>query len=269
MKCIISLFKTLTAALFMLSSFGSINASTVIFSDDFDSYNLGELSGQGGWTHVTSGRVQVVNGPAGSVNTSQVVGSNDTGSLTSVRVDQSVDYDFGSFPLGSLSFDFFRTGTSGSPYSGLGTRASSTTHGLAFIVSGGALQYRQAVDIGDATTLTNISGDNITVSNSNWYRLQAIFDVSTNVITEVWLENLTAESAPERLYFGAATPTLTMTTSVADWDQLRIRTSNEGTSNIFFDNVVVSAVPEPASVAFLIAALAGMTAFSRRRMPKR
>lgn len=263
MNKISSLRNIIFALLFFIASAIGMHASMIIFSDDFESYTLGELSGQGGWTHVSNGRVQVQNGPAGSVNTSQVIGS-QTGTATSVRVDQTVNYDFGSFPLGSLSFDFYRTGTAGTPYSGVGTRASSTSHGMAFIVSSGALEYRQAVDTGVSTTLTNIDGGSISISSSTWYRLEAIFDVNTDIITEVWLQNLTAGSSPERLYFGAATPTLTMTTSVSAWDQLRIRTPDEDRSNIMFDNVVVAAIPEPASVAFILAALVGVLVIGRR-----
>lgn len=262
MKRIVTGLMALTLAVFCLA--GRADAS-IIFEDDFEDYDLGTLGGQGGWTAVSAALVQVQDGPAGSVNTSQVIGNRE-GTAQFPRVDHAINFDFGTYPLGLMSFDFNRTGQSGNPYSGIATRATNTQHGLGFVVTSHSttpLSYRQGVDTGAATALTDIDGVSINISNSTWYRLQAIFDVNDDIVTEVWLEDLTAGGSPIRLYFGANTPTLTMTTAVSDWNQLRIRVPDEGTSNIMYDNVVISAIPEPGSWALLMVAVTGLFAVRR------
>ncbi|MCF7838099.1 MAG: PEP-CTERM sorting domain-containing protein [Candidatus Marinimicrobia bacterium] len=238
----------------------AVSVPADLVQEDFNSYTLGDLDGQDGWSSGLPGPVQVISGTG--INTSRVVSNTDE--ATTGYAQKDVVLDWSGLTQASLSVDFNRIGTS-SIDSWAGVQDSSLFRGYGVRVRTADIGFREGASGGDAWLHTDVDGNTINVQNEKWYRITYEFTLgATPMITKATLYNLT-DGGSSQLYFGADTPTLTPSaaTNPANWDQVRVRVPGSHQGVLMYDNI--SLIPEPASLGMLLIGALGVFLLRRSR----
>jgi hypothetical protein len=232
---------------------GSANAATV-FSDNFDSYTVGHLVGQGGWTQYTTN----TNNPL------QVTADHNVPMTTGQDAQKALDSTITHTDGHSLVMDLDLTLTSVDPDAG-GDFFISINPSL------GNGDYSDRVYTQPGTTADTfqlaVSGVFVDVANR-------VFgpDLSFNTphhVTAAWnfvpgdandTYSLLVDGAPY-----ATAPWGTTDPEPTTFGVVTLRQGGSNTSHLTVDNIAVSdvVVPEPASLSLL--ALGGLGALGRRR----
>jgi hypothetical protein len=265
------LFSLVASLLFAVG----LSGQTILLNENFNSFNVGNLDGQGGFDKLNAahGSIQVGNGPANfdPANTTRVV-TNAGGTGSEVRTAaRSVGFGFENFTSATFGFDFAVDGIAtftGVSIGGNSVGAINVVDGVGFTTSSSVgvktLNFRRLVLSGDQITMTDISGTNFTYDNNVWYRLEANIDLVAGQISSVFVTNLET-TAVSQLYFGAGNASLDLDIASADFSRVAIRVTNDSAGNkAYVDNILVTAIPEPATYVMLLGLFAGIFVAYRR-----
>ena len=249
-------------------------AQTAILSYDFNSLTTGALSGQGVWSTLSLQQTpNVVAGPSGSVDTTQVIG---VGASASPEV-QAALFSSGSLTSSSvvtLTFDLYVGNSSASELFGIG---SSTVTGASFGIWAGAFAIR-GQGYSSLVNAVNSAGTAIQATLNHWYTVQSVWNLATNTGTLSILDLTAGATVFTTLYFDAGQSVTTAslgltnlatTNNPSNWTNVYLRTAYGGSTG-YLDNLSVSvaSVPEPRTWGLLflgVACLGARTYGGRRR----
>jgi hypothetical protein len=226
--------------------------ATVIFSEDFESFPIGDLAG-----NITNGQTWTVD----TGNEFKVANNRSSGGGTkSARVDSNDSSTYGYLNLpsafnGSGPNNVLRTSVDIWMDAGL---SGATTYGLAVFSGpttriGGIRAYGSGtrVDLHDGANWNIAAG--ATAPPGQWFtvRVDAVYSSPGNGVLRYFINNLQVGADQA------------ITGSIASVRLYQFATVFPLTSNANYDNFAVEAVPEPASLAAL-----GLGAFLMRRRKK-
>ena len=208
-----------------------------LYTENFESYNLGTLQSQGGWAGAAAAGVVTGFGS----DTTKVVG-NATDTSTPVPTNK-ITLSWGANTKGSFSFDTYYEGATNAGYAGIGKGPANC---LGFYLSTATISFRSGPVSGAQTAMVLANGASTVATAGKWYNVTANFTLTNNTITDVWLTNLTDGGAAVQLYFGTGTNTYVYTTDAGDestWNTAVMRlpkaVTNGGTVRQI-DNIQVS-----------------------------
>jgi hypothetical protein len=279
-------------ATLLLLSATSVASASLIASDDFESYNLGALSGQGaaglGWSGAwggiagTSGSSavarNVVAGAMTNFGQSMEVGFSTTGTGNNI-VQRGFDAQTGTVYIGFLvkttgfesggNGDFFQLYANNASHTSTTLRADGTSPsgGIDFSDSGlgGAYVARKGRDYQTNSSLLHEND----LIRQMVIRLSKTGSNGDNYDEVALFVNQGTEGTPDAAR-GAADPTsLTLTTL----SQIHLRIYDFETGNrVYLDNLRIAttyaeaaSIPEPAGFAMLLAGSAALALWARRR----
>ncbi len=220
-------------------------ASDVVYSNGFESgYTAGALTGQDSWATFLGGTVPVASGVG--VNTSQVLGQS-TSATTAGGASRTVSLGLGAYKTGTFSVDFYR-GSGGSTvhsmYVGFGSSADRSS-GIALRGTSANIMFRDGVGTGTEVLMFEAAGDSTITALNAWHRLTMNLDFQNNLITGVYIQNLTTPGPARQLYFDSAATVATKTYLVDEtsWDRAYIRTGKSTDNLHFMDNISLTGTP--------------------------
>jgi hypothetical protein len=246
---------TLLAGAATLICLGSANAATV-FSENFDSYTVGNLVGQGGWTQLGTS----------TTNPLQVTADKNVPMTTGQDAQRALDSTVTHTDGHSLVIDFDLTATTGDPDDGgdfflsinpsLGSTAYS---GRVYAKAGTGADTFQLAMAGVSISATDrVFGSDLNFNTP--HHVTATWNFVPGDINDTFA--LMVDGAPYvTAPWGSTDPGDAEPTT---FGVLTLRQGGANASNVVVDNIVVSdVVPEPASLSLL--ALGGLGALPRRR----
>jgi hypothetical protein len=212
-------------------------ASSGVYSNGFE-YTTGALTGQGSWASFLSGTVQVTNGAG--VNTSQVLGKS-TSATTAGGASNNVTLGLGAYNTGTFSVDFYRASggsTVHSMYAGFGSSTNASS-GIALRGTSANIAFRDGAGTGTEVLLYEAASDSTITALNAWERLTMTLDFQNNLITGVYIQNLTTPAPARQLYFDSAATVATRTYLVDEtfWNTAYIRTGKSTDNVHFIDNM--------------------------------
>jgi hypothetical protein len=228
-------------------------ANFPFYTNSFESgYVPGALTGQDGWASYLGGTVQVTNGTG--VDSSQVL-SRSASSTVNGGASRAVLLNLGTFSTGIFSVDFYRGGggsTVHSMYAGIGSSTNSSS-GIALRGSSANIMYRDGAATGTEVLLYEAAGDSTITAIGAWHRLTMNLDFQNNLITGVYIQNLTTPAPARQLFFDSAATVATRTYLVDEtfWNTAYIRTGISTANPHFIDNMSLT-VPERKIPLFVI-----------------
>jgi hypothetical protein len=225
--------------------------ASLIYSNGFE-YTTGALTGQDSWVSWLGGTVQVTNGTG--VNTSQVLGRS-LSSITTNGASKAVSLGLGSYNSGTFSVDFYRGlagTTTHSMYAGFGSSTNNSS-GIALRGTSSNIEFRDGAGTGTSVLLYEAANDSIITAYQAWHRITMNLNFQNNLITGVYIQNLTTPGPATQLYFDSAATVATRTYLVDEtfWNTAYIRTGKSTDNVHFIDNMSITAIPEPATIGML------------------
>jgi hypothetical protein len=211
----------------------------VVYSNGFESgYTAGALTGQDSWATFLGGTVPVASGVG--VNTSQVLGQS-TSATTAGGAIRTVSLGLGAYNTGTFSVDFYRGSggtTTHTMYAGFGYSVSNSG-GVAFMATSANIYYRPGVSAGTTVLMFEAAGDSTITAIGAWERLTMNLDFQNNLITSVYIQNLTTLAPARQLFFDSAATVATQTYLVDEtsWNTAYIRTGKSTDNPHFIDNM--------------------------------
>ena len=218
------------------------HAQQDIFAERFDDLNIAPLAGQNYWTSTAPGEVVAFGDGNSLARTVTTTGSSIN--------DRSVFIDPGTNTTATFSIDVRKSISGGAAFA-LGGLVDTGTSSLGLVLglSTTKLVFREGLTTGTVINLTDVTGVEIVTSTNTWYRVKAEINVTTSTISSVTLQNLTAGTAAEQVYFGSGVATRTLPSAVANWNQARIRVATSATATqTWVDNIVLT-VPNAVAVS--------------------
>jgi hypothetical protein len=240
--------------------------------ENFESFNLGNLAGQNGWSiefenNSTAGTIVVGTGantskvvstsvstasPAGAVRLKAIVGAS---SLTGTEVDAAIQFDSGApsgIPQAQLPTSVSRTATPTQPSLRVSKSVSRMTYSLPTTPQGGGNgQFRTALAAGN---------------HDDWYSYRMVFNLNTSQ-ADYYYKNLTRGDSDFTFVLTRNVGFGNLTSAPSTWNEFSIVVP-EGT---FIDNLVfateVAAIPEPGPG--IMGSLGLLTMLGIRRRNKR
>jgi hypothetical protein len=214
-----------------------VSQASLIYSNGFE-YTTGALTGQGSWASFLSGTVQVTNGAG--VNTSQVLGKS-TSATTLGGASNNVSLGLGAYNTGTFSVDFYRGSggtTTHSMYVGFGSSTNNSS-GIALRGTSANIAFRDGAGTGTEVLMHDAVNDSTITALNAWERLTMTLDFQNNLITGVYIQNLTTPAPARQLYFDSAATVATKTYLVDEtsWDRAYIRTGKSTDNLHFMDNI--------------------------------
>jgi hypothetical protein len=215
-----------------------VSRADLIYSNGFE-YTTGALTGQGSWASYLSGTVQVTNGVG--VNTSQVLGKS-TSATTAGGASNNVSLGLSAYKTGSFSVDFYRTSGGGTTthtnYAGFGYSVSNSG-GVAVMSTSANIYYRPGAGTGTSVLMYEALNDSTITAIGAWERLTMNLDFQNNLITSVYIQNLTTLAPARQLFFDSAATVATQTYLVDEtsWNTAYIRTGKSTDNPHFIDNM--------------------------------
>ena len=82
-----------------------------------------------------------------------------------------------------------------------------------------------------------VDGSSFVIAQNKWYRLTASLDFTANTITAVFVQNITDNTAPQQLYFGAGNATFPYTLDESRWDGAQVRSGLSNNPVVYLDNI--------------------------------
>jgi hypothetical protein len=243
--------RILCLALAAVAAACTSQAAGVIYSNGFE-YTTGALTGQDSWASFLGGTVQVTSGVG--TNTSQVLGKS-TSTNTAGDASRTVSLGLGAYNTGTFSVDFYR-GSGGttvhSMYAGFGSSTNASS-GIALRGTSANIEYRDGAGTGTSVLLYDAPGDSVITANGAWHRITMNLNFQSNLITGVYIQNLTTPGPATQLYFDSAATVATKTYLVDEtfWNTAYIRTGKSTDNLHFIDNMSITAIPEPATIGML------------------
>ena len=262
-------FKSTLLAIFTGLFAMSAASAAVVYSENFNSYSTGNLTGQGSWTNSPAffSSVATVGNATTGVNTTNAA-ARGTG-ISAAGAFAPVSLGLGSYTSGTFQMDVMKApGTSTIYMAGFGVGSTSTA--FSFGLSSNTFLFRQGVAEGTSLSLYSAPSTLITTTDSSWYRITANIDFtgSNSTITGVTVQNLTTAGSPFTAYFNSAAnqTTLALASDETTWDRAYVRVGASTETGIgYVDNLQFTAVPEPTTWALLAASLTTVMVLRRRR----
>jgi hypothetical protein len=129
-------------------------------------------------------------------------------------------------------------------YAGFGYSVSNSG-GVAFMATSANIYYRPGVSAGTTVLMFEAAGDSTITALNAWHRLTMNLDFQNNLITGVYIQNLTTSGPATQLYFDSAATVATKTYLVDEtsWDRAYIRTGKSTDNRHFTDNISLTGTP--------------------------
>lgn len=268
----------------LLAGLNGLEADTTLVSYNFDSLSTGALAGQDNWA-VTSGAISPLisaNNATSSYSDLTNVADRSSAATGTPLVRNSSLFSAGSLNssgLLTLSMNVYVGGAGSTSFFGIGGPSYAGGGGMSasFGILNGLLSVRQEGNATANGTVFNAkTSSNGTISlATGWYTLQSVWDLSTGTATLAYKNLTVGDTSFTTVYFDAAQTQTTEslvngTFNPATWNSVYLRTGITATGSGvgFVDNlsVLVSPVPEPATVALaVLALLLGAASWQRKR----
>jgi hypothetical protein len=263
--------KTITHAILLLLSAGSISAQTTVYN--FENLNPGTISGQDNWigTHYYGTQAYVANGTG--ANTTKIA-TNDLmpDSADSLRRVNNGTFSFLSFTgtetQAFIQFDFRKpTADSSGEASAFRFGIDVDSSGFLEFDESRALRYQNGSftfdnsNIGPGVSRSSVGAGNF----DDWYRFRLLMDFTANAgqgLGTTFYQNLTrGDTEFTQLTSGSLQlGTLEAGAQPQFWNTVQI-TAQRGSGA---DNLTVGVVPEPSATFLILAGAASASLFRRR-----
>lgn len=214
----------ISALLFAIVCISSVvSATTVLYEQNFDSYVEGSnMNGQGGWADWS--------GPSGAGGIVDWVGSVDSDNILNIAGGSDLVYDGWDFTSGVISFNikqYIPSTSTGTTYCILLNEHIASPDWameLAFDLNAGTVKDDIDSSLGAFSILTD-----------QWARIRADINLDNNTVN-VYYEGTLIRSGQ----WSGASVQLTTVDLYAN-----------GAGTVYYDDVVINSVPEPATLAIL------------------